>query len=74
MKKLTPTMERIIRQTVARGLTGDAIWALTTNPGQSNSIEGLLDRGLLNYFRGNQGTALRATDAAHAWVLENPNP
>lgn len=72
-RPMTANMERALRLIVMSGLSGDDVWLAVRQHGPAgyNVIEGLLRRRMLDYFAGNRGQTLRATDAGAQWVKEN---
>ncbi|KZL24246.1 hypothetical protein [Pseudovibrio sp. Ad37] len=74
MLPLTDHMKELIRATVENGLSDHEIWAkVRVQCGNSgyNVVNGLIDRRLLDFFKGNSGDTLRATEAGKAYVREN---
>lgn len=66
-KPLTENMKSLLRRVVVEGLSDDEIWREVTfrhGPAGYNVIEGLVRRRMLDYFEGNNGLTLRATDEA----------
>ncbi len=71
MKPLSPHMEFLILETVRNGLSDGGIWQVISarcGPAGYNVVMALIDRGLLDYFEGNRGQSLRATDKARELV------